>query len=232
METSRALRRFAVERPLLKDIVREQIRDAILDGTFQPGETLHDSELTEWLEVSRTPLRAAINDLARVGLIDTWPNRYTRVAARTASSLEPSLRALAILNGGAVLLSVPKLSPRARRELGRFCDDLIAAIDARAHTAVRNTFMALFREALAHTDNPVYRRGMTSDLDGLYFQAPIDAIVRAVPTAQLTAMTEATDALKRAISANEPSHARDAAEAMHVVLLRPSVELPEGAIGG
>ncbi len=37
---------------LLRDDVFRRLRDAIVDGTFQPGEQLKDSELADWLGVS------------------------------------------------------------------------------------------------------------------------------------------------------------------------------------
>ena len=65
----------AAERQLLRDTVRTRIRDAILDGTLEPGERLHDDELITWLQVSRTPIREALSDLVRAGLVEMAPNR-------------------------------------------------------------------------------------------------------------------------------------------------------------
>lgn len=73
----------AAERKLLRDTVQDKIRDAIMDGTLEPGERLNDDDLIAWLGVSRTPIREALAELARAGLIEMAPNRYTRVAAPT-----------------------------------------------------------------------------------------------------------------------------------------------------
>jgi DNA-binding GntR family transcriptional regulator len=70
----------ASRRRLLQDDVYERIARAIVDGTLLPGEVLRDDELTAWLQVSRTPLRQALDRLADNGLVETAPNRYTRVA--------------------------------------------------------------------------------------------------------------------------------------------------------
>ncbi len=43
-------------RSLLRDDVYPRLRDAIVDGTFAPGESLRDGELAEWLGVSRGAL--------------------------------------------------------------------------------------------------------------------------------------------------------------------------------
>lgn len=47
-------------RSLLRDGVYVQLRDAIVDGTLEPGEQLRDGELAGWLGVSRTPVREAL----------------------------------------------------------------------------------------------------------------------------------------------------------------------------
>jgi len=68
------------KRPLLRDNVFESIRNAIVDGTFEPGERLKDTELEAWLGVSRTPIREALLRLERAGLIVALPGKATIVA--------------------------------------------------------------------------------------------------------------------------------------------------------
>ena len=65
---------------LLRDEVFAGLRDAIVDGTFAPGEQLRDLELAGWLGVSRTPVREALLRLADAGLVTTSPGRSTTVA--------------------------------------------------------------------------------------------------------------------------------------------------------
>jgi DNA-binding GntR family transcriptional regulator len=67
-------------RALLRDDVYRSLRNAIVDGTFTPGEKLVDTELERWLGVSRTPIREAVLRLARSGLVIAKPGRSTVVA--------------------------------------------------------------------------------------------------------------------------------------------------------
>lgn len=67
-------------RPLLSDAARSILRRAVLDGTLRPGEQLCDADLIEWLGVSRTPIRSALDDLRDAGLVELSANRWTRVA--------------------------------------------------------------------------------------------------------------------------------------------------------
>ncbi|HXH34756.1 MAG TPA: GntR family transcriptional regulator [Plantibacter sp.] len=118
-------------RKLLRDVVFEQLLTAIEDGTLEPGERLNDDELEKWLGVSRTPIREAISRLADIGLVETAPQRYTRVAKPTP---EQYAEALQLLNGFHELStrwSIPHFTDAdvaGFRELG---DAVLADIEAR-----------------------------------------------------------------------------------------------------
>ena len=71
--------RATVERHLLRDTAYSRLCDAIVAGTLMPGEQLHDGELCSWLGLSRTPVRDALSRLEDEGLVETAPQRYTRV---------------------------------------------------------------------------------------------------------------------------------------------------------
>lgn len=94
--------RGLVSRSLLREDAYRAIRDAIVDGTLVPGERLNDGHLTEWLGVSRTPVREALARLERAGLVQTKPGRYTIVspvdvrAARGALSVTGAMYELAV----------------------------------------------------------------------------------------------------------------------------------------
>ncbi|MFC8303897.1 GntR family transcriptional regulator [Specibacter sp. NPDC057265] len=99
------------KRSLLRDEVYESIRDAIVDGTFAPGERLRDPELQAWLGVSRTPIREALLRLERAGLILSQPGRATMVAPLTAESTISAQQVVAAMHELAARLAVPLLGP-------------------------------------------------------------------------------------------------------------------------
>jgi DNA-binding GntR family transcriptional regulator len=88
-------------RELLSDGVRRRLLTAILDGTLVAGERLHDGQLTEWLQVSRTPIRTALERLGELGLVEMEPNRYTRVARPTAATTLSALEVYVALHSAA-----------------------------------------------------------------------------------------------------------------------------------
>ena len=91
-----------VSRGLLRDDVYRRLRDAIVDGTLEPGEQLRDQELAAWLGVSRTPVREALLRLQQAGLVASLPGRSTTVAtldsraARDAQAVVAQLHRLAV----------------------------------------------------------------------------------------------------------------------------------------
>lgn len=57
-----------------------QLRALILNGTFQPGQSLRQETLSQQLNISRTPLRHALQSLADDGLVETIGYKGARVA--------------------------------------------------------------------------------------------------------------------------------------------------------
>lgn len=96
-------------RTLLREDAYRQLRDAIVDGTLEPGEQLRDGELAAWLGISRTPIREALLKLADAGLVHTAPGRSTVVAAidlkaiRDAQSVVATMHRLAVEQAVATL---------------------------------------------------------------------------------------------------------------------------------
>jgi DNA-binding GntR family transcriptional regulator len=74
----------------LHEQVYQALRTAILSGELVPGDRLVETQLAEWLQVSRTPLREALRQLQKEGLVtaDTSGGlRVTTISATDASEL-------------------------------------------------------------------------------------------------------------------------------------------------
>lgn len=99
-----------VDRSLLRDDVFRRLRDAIVDGTFQPGEQLKDSELADWLGVSRTPIREALLRLGTSGLVVAVPGRSTTVTAIDAKGADDARDVIAAMHAMVVRQVAGKLS--------------------------------------------------------------------------------------------------------------------------
>jgi len=67
--------------PTLTEWADQQLRDAILQGQFGPGDSLVISTLAEQLGLSATPLREALRNLAADGLVVLQSHGSAKVAA-------------------------------------------------------------------------------------------------------------------------------------------------------
>lgn len=111
-----------LDRGLLRDDVHRRLRDAIVDGTFAPGEQLKDLELAAWLGVSRTPVREALLRLAQSGLVHARPGRSTVVSTLDARAIRDARDVVAAMHELAVREAVPALGEAdvaAMREANR-----------------------------------------------------------------------------------------------------------------
>jgi len=100
----------AINRRLLRDDVYGRLRDAIVDGTFAPGEQLRDLELAAWLGVSRTPVREALLRLAEAGLVVTQPGRSTTVSSLDVRAIRDARDVVAAMHEVAVREAVGSLT--------------------------------------------------------------------------------------------------------------------------
>ena len=119
-----------VDRHLLRDTAYTALCDAIVDGTLAPGEQLHDGELCEWLGLSRTPVRDALSRLESEGLVETAPQRYTRVTPLAPSSAHHAFPLLAVVHSLAAELAVPMLTPPDIAALVGANEDFVGALRA------------------------------------------------------------------------------------------------------
>jgi DNA-binding GntR family transcriptional regulator len=145
----------ALERDLLKDRAYAAIRDAIVDGTLAPGEKLKDQELCAWLGLSRTPVREALNRLEQDGLVESEPQRYTRVSPLDRRAASDAFPVVAALHALAAELAGPRLTPSdidAMREANARFSAALKAGDVDAALSADDDFHGVFVRASANAE--------------------------------------------------------------------------------
>jgi len=75
------------KRTLVDDVI-ERLRDAILNGSFKPGQPLREEQLAAMLDISRGPVREALVRLEREGLVQVRRHRGAIVAQLSRSDVE------------------------------------------------------------------------------------------------------------------------------------------------
>ncbi|WIE65158.1 GntR family transcriptional regulator [Curtobacterium sp. MCLR17_036] len=204
----------AAERKLLRDTVQDKIRDAIMDGTLEPGERLNDDDLIAWLGVSRTPIREALAELARAGLIEMAPNRYTRVAAPTAEEFLDAYRTLGVIYGGVVRLAVSRFTESQRGKIVQMLDDAHGKIAADQQDEVFHEGADLYSLWADACGNPSLAQLCRSTTDGLAFKLRVPGLAELVPAEVILPELEK---LRAAVLDQDPIAAELAMEAVHLL---------------
>ena len=145
---------------VLGDEVYARLGEAILDGTLAPGDRLRDHELAEWLGVSRTPVREALQRLERVGLVEVSPHRYTRVTIPNDKAQADTLEFVAYLMGNAARITVTNASDEALGDALADLDEVIAASRADDYAELMRTSHVFFAKLTRTTGNVAILRFM------------------------------------------------------------------------
>ncbi len=146
----------SIPRQALHQEVATRLRQRIIEGELAPGAKLNERELSERLQVSRTPLREAVKMLAAEGLVELLPNRGAVVAQMSEQDVIETFEVIAGLEGLAGELAAQRiddaelaeiralhfemLAAHARRDLPTYYE-LNARIHARINAAARNTVL-------------------------------------------------------------------------------------------
>ncbi|WP_350270100.1 GntR family transcriptional regulator [Brevibacterium sp. CBA3109] len=143
------------QRRLLRDDVYRSIRDAIVRGQLAPGEQLRDQELGAWLQVSRTPVREALQRLAQAGLVVAEPGRVTRVAPENPDAVVNARQIAAQLHALAMSLAFPRLNEDDVAEMEAANDRLATALSGSDIDAAIAADDAFHEVALSRSGNPL-----------------------------------------------------------------------------
>ena len=75
----------SIDRPNLSEFIGEYIKKRIFEQKLHPGEKIAEDEIARALGTSRTPVKIALTDLAKGGIVELLPRRgaYVREFSRT-----------------------------------------------------------------------------------------------------------------------------------------------------
>ena len=141
---------------VLGDEVYSSLGEAILQGRLKPGQHLRDHELAQWLGVSRTPVREALQRLERTGLVEVAPHRYTRVSIPDAKLLDDTHEFAVLLLGNIVRVAADRCSDVTLDVALREVDKIITASAADDHEGIMAGSTELFEILTYATDNRAF----------------------------------------------------------------------------
>lgn len=132
--------------PLRQQVVAN-LRAAITNGPFQPGERLVERTLCEATGVSRTVIREALRQLETEGLVEIVPNKGPRVAEIRPEDAADLYEVRAVLEELAARCFAKRATPAQRRKLRKHFDRFAAACDV-GDTAKASRIKSDFYRAL------------------------------------------------------------------------------------
>jgi len=91
-------------------LLRDAIEDLIATGQFSPGDPLDETELAKRFNVSRTPIREALIQLASMGLVMVRPRRGAIVATAAPEQLVEMFDVMAELEAMCGRLAARRMS--------------------------------------------------------------------------------------------------------------------------
>ena len=145
---------------VLGDEVYARLGEAIVDGTLAPGERLRDHDLAEWLGVSRTPVREALQRLERVGLVEVSPHRYTRVSVPNDKAQADTLDFVGYLMGNAARMAASAATDEQLDDALVELDAVIEASRVDDHAALLQASHSFFAKLTRATGNVAILRFM------------------------------------------------------------------------
>ena len=109
---------------VLREQVRDSLRDAILSATLPPGTRVGEAETATALGVSRTPVREAIRELVQEGLLAFVPHRGAVVVTVSDDEIAASYRVMSVLEEEAMSRAAVRLTPQDMEELHGMIDEI------------------------------------------------------------------------------------------------------------
>jgi len=133
------------------DLIADALEALILDGTFSDGERLNEQQLSKRFNVSRTPLREALQRLANTGLVVQRPRRGVFVSQPGPIELIEMFEVMAELEAACAGFAASRITEEALGELhdtNTRCDAAIGSGDADLYFRENETFHSIiYREA-------------------------------------------------------------------------------------
>ena len=157
---------LSIPRRALHEQVAQRLRQMLVENRIPPGAKLNERELSEVLQVSRTPLREAIRMLAAEGLVELLPNRGAIALALSEEDVLNTFEVMAGLEAMSGELAAERIQDAELAEIRALHFEMLAAytrrdlpayygLNARIHSAIN---AAAKNPVLTHTYNQVNAR--------------------------------------------------------------------------
>ena len=146
---------ITIPRAALHEQVAHRLRQMLIENRIAPGSKLNERELSELLNVSRTPLREAIKMLAAEGLVELLPNRGAIAVLLSEADVLNTFEVMAGLEAQSGELAAQRITPAELNEIKAMHFEMLAAYTRRDLPAYYRLNSAIHRDINAAAKNPV-----------------------------------------------------------------------------
>lgn len=115
----------------LKDHVYNYISERINNGMLKAGDRIPEPQISEELNISRTPVREALMQLASDGYLDSMPRRGFRVKSLDVNKARQLYEVIGTLEGRAAAICADVITESALSRMEFLVESMEAAIKAR-----------------------------------------------------------------------------------------------------
>lgn len=139
-----------------------QLREALLEGRFQPGERLKIRDLAARWGTSPMPVRAALQRLIAEGALEGEPQRSVRIPLMTRERYQHIFQVRLALEGLAVELATPQLTSADMTELRACVQRMEQSIERRRVQVYLEANSRFHLRLYSACGNPVLLRSIES----------------------------------------------------------------------
>ena len=144
-----------IPRAALHEQVAHRLRQMLVEGRIAPGAKLNERELSELLNVSRTPLREAIKMLAAEGLVELLPNRGAVAVSLSEQDILDTFEVMAGLEAQSGELAAERITAQELAEIQAMHFEMLAAYTRRDLSAYYSLNSRIHGAISAAAKNPV-----------------------------------------------------------------------------
>jgi len=168
---------ISIPRASLHEQAATRLRQMLVEGAIAPGAKLNERELSELLQVSRTPLREAIKMLASEGLVELLPHRGAIAVALDEQAVRDTFEVMGGLEALSGELAAQRITDEELAEIRAMHYEMLAAYTRRDLSNYYRLNAQIHRAINAAAKNPVlgatYER-MNARLQALRFRSNQD----------------------------------------------------------
>ena len=117
---------ISLDRPVLRDQIREYLVNAILNGEYESGDRIVETRIAQQLGVSQGAVREAIRELEWMGFLETQPFSGSYVKELSVADLQEIYPVRAALEALGARLATTRLTDDQLEELDNLIKKMIA----------------------------------------------------------------------------------------------------------